>query len=68
MGVLPSADGSAVFEMGNTRAMAAVYGPREVPQRSDALHDRCVLRCEVTQVRHARPLHAAPCASGARVY
>ena len=51
MGVLPSADGSAVFEMGNTRAMAAVYGPREVPQRSDALHDRCVLRCEVTQVR-----------------
>ena len=51
LGVLPSAAGSAIFELGNTRALAAVYGPREVTLRSDALHDRCTLRCEVTQAR-----------------
>ena len=40
MSVLPNADGSAVFEAGNTKVLAAVYGPREAPMRSDALHDR----------------------------
>ena len=37
-----SADGSAVFEAGNTKVLAAVYGPREAPMRSDALHDRAL--------------------------
>lgn len=46
LGPLASADGSALFEMGNTKVLAAVYGPREVTQRSQALHDRCVIRCE----------------------
>ncbi|RCV46538.1 hypothetical protein SETIT_9G539600v2 [Setaria italica] len=30
VGVVERADGSALFEMGNTRVIAAVYGPREV--------------------------------------
>ncbi|XP_020588823.1 exosome complex component RRP41 homolog isoform X2 [Phalaenopsis equestris] len=30
VGVVARADGSAVFEMGNTKVIAAVYGPREV--------------------------------------
>ncbi|KAL6848959.1 hypothetical protein ACP4OV_021542 [Aristida adscensionis] len=30
VGVVARADGSALFEMGNTRVIAAVYGPREV--------------------------------------
>ncbi|KAK4411474.1 Exosome complex component RRP41 [Sesamum angolense] len=30
IGVVSKADGSAVFEMGNTKVIAAVYGPREV--------------------------------------
>ncbi|KAE8791086.1 putative coatomer subunit beta'-3 [Hordeum vulgare] len=29
VGVVSRADGSALFEMGNTRVIAAVYGPRE---------------------------------------
>ncbi|EXC22513.1 Exosome complex component [Morus notabilis] len=30
LGAVAKADGSAVFEMGNTKVIAAVYGPREV--------------------------------------
>ncbi|RZR76014.1 hypothetical protein BHM03_00000618 [Ensete ventricosum] len=30
IGVVPKADGSALFEMGNTKVIAAIYGPREV--------------------------------------
>ncbi len=30
VGVVPRADGSAMFAIGNTRAIAAVYGPREL--------------------------------------
>ncbi|CAI5506886.1 unnamed protein product [Closterium sp. Naga37s-1] len=33
LGVLRSADGSASFEMGNTKVLAVVYGPRETPSR-----------------------------------
>lgn len=30
IGVFTQADGSAYFEMGNTKVLAAVYGPHEV--------------------------------------
>jgi exosome complex component RRP41 len=30
MGLFARADGSAYFEQGNTKVLAAVYGPREV--------------------------------------
>lgn len=46
LGVIHSADGSASFEMGNTKVLAAVYGPHEVTNRSQALHDRALVRCE----------------------
>ena len=49
MTVLPAADGSATFEAGNTKVLAAAYGPREAPLRSDALHDRCVVKGEFSQ-------------------
>jgi len=42
--VLPDADGSASFEAGNTKVVAAVFGPREAPSRGDALHDRATVR------------------------
>nr|BAD22331.1 putative exosome component 4 [Oryza sativa Japonica Group]BAD22495.1 putative exosome component 4 [Oryza sativa Japonica Group] len=35
VGVVARADGSALFEMGNTRVIAAVYGPREVAAHPD---------------------------------
>jgi exosome complex component RRP41 len=46
VGVVPSADGSALFHMGNTKVMAVVYGPHEVSNRTQQLHDRALVRCE----------------------
>mmetsp|Transcript_58653 Transcript_58653/g.132173 ORF Transcript_58653/g.132173 Transcript_58653/m.132173 type:complete len:254 (-) Transcript_58653:63-824(-) len=39
------ADGYAVFELGATKAVAYVYGPMEVRQRSQMHHDRASLSC-----------------------
>lgn len=46
MGVFSQADGSAYIEMGNTKTLAAVYGPHEVSNKSKALHDQAVINCE----------------------
>ncbi|KAM1380264.1 hypothetical protein ACFX2I_022014 [Malus domestica] len=48
IGVVEKADGSAVFEMGNTKVIAAVYGPREVQNRSQQMNDKALVRCEYT--------------------
>lgn len=45
VGVLSNASGSAYVEFGKTRVIAAVYGPREPPQRYMVLPHRAVLRC-----------------------
>lgn len=39
LGILPQADGSALFQLGNTRVLATVNGPRE-PRQRNASHDR----------------------------
>jgi len=48
MGVLCESDGSAYVEMGNTKVLVAVYGPREVRHRGKAVsnQDHAVLNCE----------------------
>lgn len=46
MGVFGQADGSAYVEMGNTKTLAAVYGPHEVTNKAKALHDKVLLNCE----------------------
>uniref|UniRef100_A0A061RIF6 Exosome complex component RRP41 n=1 Tax=Tetraselmis sp. GSL018 TaxID=582737 RepID=A0A061RIF6_9CHLO len=46
LGTLESADGSATFQMGNTKVMASVFGPRETVLRSQEVHDRATLSCE----------------------
>lgn len=51
LGVLPAADGSALFEMGNTKVLAAVYGPREVQKRSQTQQDKCNINVEFSMVR-----------------
>ncbi|XP_048440307.1 exosome complex component RRP41 homolog isoform X2 [Pyrus x bretschneideri] len=48
IGVVEKADGSAVFEMGNTKVIAAGYGPREVQNRSQQMNDKALVRCEYT--------------------
>ncbi|GAU13633.1 hypothetical protein TSUD_347370 [Trifolium subterraneum] len=46
IGSVSKADGSAIFEMGNTKVIAAVYGPREVQNRSQQMSDQALVRCE----------------------
>jgi len=40
------ADGSAYYEQGNTKVLAAVYGPRQVSRKKQAKHDRAIINCE----------------------
>jgi exosome complex component RRP41 len=44
-GVIPNADGSAFFKIGNTTAYAAVYGPRELYPKFLQDPSKGVLRC-----------------------
>ncbi|KAK8924166.1 hypothetical protein KSP39_PZI019523 [Platanthera zijinensis] len=46
IGVLAKADGSALFEMGNTKVIAAVFGPREVQNKSQQIDNQALVRCE----------------------
>src|SRR3989344_1646701 len=44
VGVLKNADGSAMFRLGNTYAIAGVYGPREVHPKHDENAGKAILR------------------------
>nr|CAG4638669.1 EOG090X0BHT [Cyclestheria hislopi] len=47
LGVFAQADGSAYLEQGNTKILAAVYGPHEIRgSRSKALHDQVLVNCQ----------------------
>lgn len=45
VGVLKNANGSAYVEQGNTKVLAAVYGPRDVHPKHLAYPDRARIRC-----------------------
>lgn len=45
VGILRNADGSALVEMGRTKVIAAVYGPREIHPKHLTLPDRAIIRC-----------------------
>ena len=45
VGVVPRADGSAFFKMGNTWAYATVYGPRNLYPKALQNPERGILRC-----------------------
>lgn len=45
VGVIPRADGSAMFRIGKTKALAAVYGPRELYPRFLQNPQRGIVRC-----------------------
>ncbi len=45
IGVVKRADGSAEVEFGDTKVVAAVYGPRQIHPRHQEKPDRSVLRC-----------------------
>ncbi|MBI4018435.1 MAG: exosome complex exonuclease Rrp41 [Candidatus Aenigmarchaeota archaeon] len=44
VGILKKADGSAFFRLGNTTAIAGVYGPRKVHPKHDEEAERAILR------------------------
>jgi exosome complex component RRP41 len=46
VGVIPNADGSAMFSFGETVAIAAVYGPRKMHPQHAQNPEKGVLRCE----------------------
>ncbi len=46
LGVIKNADGSAKFKIGNTEAIAAVYGPRELHPRFLQDPNKGMLRCK----------------------
>ncbi|NWR40642.1 EXOS4 protein, partial [Tachuris rubrigastra] len=54
LGVLARADGSAYLEQGNTKVLAAVYGPHEVRgSRAKAPPDRALLSCRCSSAPFA---------------
>jgi len=63
VGVLKNADGSALVEYGNTKILAAVYGPREVMPKHVALPDRAVLRCRYRMLSFSAEERKSPAPS-----
>merc|ERR1711881_582768 len=51
LGVFTQADGSSYLEQGNTKVLAAIYGPHEPApnMKSQVLHDKCFINCEFSQ-------------------
>ena len=50
IGVIPRADGSAMFQIGNTQAIAAVYGPRDLHPKFLQNPEKGILRCYYTMM------------------
>ncbi|KAK7067310.1 Exosome complex component RRP41 [Halocaridina rubra] len=50
LGLYDRPNGSAYIEMGNTKVLAAVYGPREVRSLSKQQLDDCVIQCQVSRI------------------
>src|SRR3989344_7096158 len=50
VGVIPNADGSAMFAFGETIAYAAVYGPRKMHPQHAQNPTKGVLRCEYNMI------------------
>ncbi|XP_063866836.1 uncharacterized protein LOC135103866 [Scylla paramamosain] len=50
LGLYDRPNGSAYIEMGNTKVLAAVYGPREVRSLSKQNLDECVIQCEMSRI------------------
>jgi exosome complex component RRP41 len=59
-GVIPNAKGSARFKIGNTEAIAAVYGPEEVKPRHIEKADRGVIVCKYDMLPFSVPDRAKP--------
>ncbi|MBU3907533.1 MAG: exosome complex exonuclease Rrp41 [Nanoarchaeota archaeon] len=50
VGIIPNADGSAMFAFGDTIAIAAVYGPRQMYPQHQKNPEKSVLRCNYSML------------------
>ena len=46
VGIIPNADGSAMFQFGDTIAVAAVYGPKKMHPQHSQNPEKGTLRCD----------------------
>jgi len=60
VGVVPNADGSALFSFGETIAMAAVYGPRKMHPQHQQDPEKGTLRCDYNLLSFSVPERARP--------
>ncbi len=60
VGVLEKADGSARVELGKTKVLAAVYGPREMHPRHDTMPNKAVVRCKYDMISFSVEERARP--------
>lgn len=59
-GIIPNADGSARFRIGNTEAIAAVYGPQEVKPKHLEQVDKATIICKYDMMPFSVPDRAKP--------
>lgn len=50
VGIIPNADGSAMFQFGETVAIAAVYGPKELHPKNQRNPEKGTLRCTYNMI------------------
>jgi len=60
IGVIPRADGSAMFKIGDTIAIAAVYGPRELHPKFLQNPEKGILRCNYDMASFSVPERKKP--------
>lgn len=60
IGVIPNADGSALFAFGDTVAIAAVYGPKPLHPAHMQEPDRGIIRCEYNMLPFSVTERARP--------
>ena len=60
IGVIPNANGSALFAFGNTVAIAAVYGPKQLHPANKREPDRGIIRCEYSMLPFSVSERARP--------
>lgn len=60
VGVLKNANGSALFKMGNTKAIAGVYGPRTVHPRHEEQAETAILRTAYSMASFATTERGRP--------
>ncbi|HTY44265.1 MAG TPA: exosome complex exonuclease Rrp41 [Patescibacteria group bacterium] len=60
VGIVPNADGSAMFSFGDTIALAAVYGPRKMHPQHAQDPEKATLRCDYSMLSFSTPERIKP--------